>query len=96
MDGQTPEHFLEVYFRAREFAARQTNETMRDVWLRTMRDIETILADHPMEIARARDRLAVRQDDEGRAMYAYVADLAQFYEAADREARDAIERARRL
>ena len=94
MDGQTPEHFLEVLFNARDRAACETDPVRRDIWLVSIRQIETILADHPPDIVAARDRLAARTDPEGRRMYAYVRDLVQTYEAADREARDAIERAR--
>ncbi len=90
-----PEHFLEVLLKAKDRAAQAHDETQRSVWLTTVRDIETIFADDPPAMAGMRDRLVQRTDPEGRRMYAYMRDLLQTYEGAEREAKQAIGRARR-
>ncbi len=95
MHGQTPEHYLEVLFNARDRAATATDPVRRDIWLATVRQIELVFADYAPEIGEARDRLAKRADPEGRRMHAYIEGLMETYDAADREAREAIERARR-
>ncbi len=95
MHGQSPEHYLEVLFRAQDRAAAEINDARRKLWLATVRDIETIFADHPAEIAEARDRLARSADPEARRMFAYFHALTRFYESADQQAKAAIERARR-
>ena len=94
MDGQTPEHYLEVLFNARANAALQEDEARRAIWLQVERNIQTIFADHLSDVAEARDRLAARSDDEGRAMFAYLDALVRSYDDADRAAREVIERAR--
>ena len=95
MDGYPPEHFLEVLLKAQDRAAQAPDEKQRRMWLTTVRDIKAVLADDPPAMAGTRDRLSQRTDAEGRRMYAYVCDLMQTYEDAEREANEAIERARR-
>ena len=89
------EHFLEVLLIAQDRAVNETKDALREVWLTTIRDIETVLADDTLEVVGARDRLAQRTDPEGRRMYDCACRLLQAHDAADQDAKRAIEKARR-
>ena len=93
-DPHPVEHFIEVLLIAHDRAAQESDGALRQVWRATIRDIETVLADDTLGVVEARDRLAERSDPEGRRMHACACDLLEAHDAAERSAKDAIERAR--
>ena len=93
MSSLIVERYIHDVLNARAAMEGDPNESRRQIAKNIIHDIDIYFADHMNDVLAARERLAKREDPEGRQMFAYIEEVLASYEDADRVAKAAIEKA---